>query len=137
MHTEKQLKATVKAAPDDTAVWQSGIESGLIRIIPEISGSSNGGEKVSGAGYGDVKEKVTGRNFTVSYKDPNYVDNCNFYTELEKSRAWYFAYKTETLLHISDKAVSIFANNPTTENVEDDVTRNSIVTGKQIGRAHV
>ena len=62
--------------------------------------------------------------------NPNlvYDGNCNFYTELEKSRAWYFAYKTETLLHISDKAVSIFANNPTTENIEDDVTWNVEVT---------
>ena len=118
----KDYVATVKAAPDDTVAWQTGIESGLIRIIPEISGTSNGGEKVSGAGYGDVREKVTGRNFTVSYKDPNYDGNCNFYTELEKSRAWYFAYKTETFLHISEKAVSIFANNPVTENLEDDVT---------------
>ncbi len=120
----KDYVATIKAAPDDTVAWQTGIEAKLIRIIPEISGTSNGGEKVSGAGYGDVKEKVTGRNFIVSYKDPNYKDNCNFYTEMEKSRAWYFAYKTETLLHISDKAISIFANNPTSENVEDDVTWN-------------
>ena len=97
----KDYVATVKAAPDETSAWQAGIESGLIRIIPEISGTSNGGEKVSGAGYGDVKEKVTGRNFTVSYKDPDYDGNCNFYTELEKSRAWYFAYKTETFVHIS------------------------------------
>ena len=76
----KDYVATVKAAPDDTAVWQSGIESKLIRIIPEISGSSNGGEKVSGAGYGDVREKVTGRNFTVSmYFLAHYIYDSFFY----------------------------------------------------------
>lgn len=123
-YVHKDYKNTLIASPEDTTVWQTGIEAGLIRVVPEVSGSSNGGEKVSGNGYGDQKEKVTGRNYVVTYKDPNYADNCNFYTELEKSRAWYFAFKAETLLHISDKPVSIFANNTVTENLEDDVVWN-------------
>jgi len=120
----KDYVSTIQAAPTSTVNWQAGIESGLIRIIPEVSGTSNGGEKVAGTGYGDLREKVTGRNYTVAFKDPNYVDNCSFYTELERSRSWHIAYKTETLLHISDKAVSTFTNNPVTENLEDDVVWN-------------
>lgn len=120
----KDYVSTIQAAPTNTVNWQTGIESQLIRIIPEVSGTSNGGEKVTGAGYGDQREQVTGRNYTVAFKDPNYVDNCSFYTELERSRAWHLAYKTETLLHISDKAVSTFTNNPVTENLEDDVVWN-------------
>lgn len=124
----KDYVATIQATPSATSAWQTGITSGLIRIIPEVSGTSNGGEKVAGAGYGDQREKVTGRNFTATYKDPNYADNCVFYTELERSRAWHFAYKTETLLHISDKGVSLFANNPVTEALEEDVVWNVEVT---------
>jgi hypothetical protein len=120
----KDYVSNIVANPTDTAVWQTGITSGQVRIIPDVSGTSNGGEKVAGAGYGDQKEKVTGRNYTVNFKDPNYVGNCSFYTELELSRAWHLAYKTETLLHVSDKVVSTFANNPTTENLEDDVVWN-------------
>ena len=120
-YIHKDYVSIIQAAPNDTALWQTGIESGLIRIIPEVSGTSNGGEKVAGAGYGDQKEQVTGRNYVVAFKDPNYVDNCLFFTELEKSRAWFLAYKTETLLHISDKPVSVFTNNAVTENLEEDV----------------
>jgi hypothetical protein len=124
----KDYVSTIRANPTDTANWLTGIESGLIRIIPEVSGTSNGGEKVSGAGYGDQAQQVTGRNYIVAFKDPNYVDNCSFYTELERSRAWYVGYKTETLLHISDKSVSTFTNNPVTENLEDDVVWNAELT---------
>ncbi len=120
----KDYLSAVVAATDDTTVWQTGINSGQIKVISEVSGTSNGGEKVAGTGYGDLREKVTGRNYTVTYKDPNYADNCNFYTELEKSRTWHLAYKTESLLHISDKAISLFVNNPVTENLEDDVVWN-------------
>ncbi len=117
----KDYLASIVAAPGDTSVWTTGINSSLVRIIPEVSGTSNGGEKVSGAGYGNKKEKVTGRNYTVAYKDPNYADNCSFYTELEKSSVWYMAYKTETLLHISGNPISVFVGNPATENLEDDI----------------
>ena len=120
-YIHKDYVSDITAAPDDTTVWQTGINAGQIKVISEVSGTSNGGEKVAGAGYGDAREKVTGRNYTVSYRDPNYADNCNFYTELEKNRSWHLAYKTETLLHISDKVISLFVNNPATENLEDDI----------------
>jgi len=54
----KDYVATVKAAADDTVAWQTGLESGSSRIIPEISGTSNGAEKASAAGSGAVREKV-------------------------------------------------------------------------------
>jgi len=120
----KDAVSAIQADPDTTATWQTYITSGLIRIIPEVSGTSTGGAKVTTAGYGDVKEKVGGRDYTVMFKDPNYDGNCAFYTELEKSRAWHVAYKTETLLHISDKPVSVFVSNPVTETLEEDVVWN-------------
>ena len=124
----KDYKNIILASPNDTAVWVAGIEDGLIKIIPEVSGTSNGGEKVTSAGYGDQKEQVTGRNYVVAFKDPNYDGNCEFYNQIELSRAWHFAYKTETLIHISDKAVSTFTNNPVSENLEDDVVWNAEIT---------
>lgn len=117
----KSIIDTIRANPADTAAWQDGIATGLIKIIPEITGTSNGGDKVTGPGYGDRKERVTGRDYVVAFKDPNYKNNCEFYTELEKSSSWHFAYKTETLLHISDKKVTTFAKNPTEEGVDTDV----------------
>lgn len=124
----KDYKDIILASPDDTAVWVAGIDAGLIKIIPEVSGTSNGGEKVVSAGYGDQKEKVSGRNYVATYKDPNYDGNCEFYSQLELSRSWHFYYKTETLGHLSDKSISLFTNNPVTENLEDDIVWNAEVT---------
>lgn len=120
-YINKSVVATIQAAPSDTAAWQAGIQAGTIRVIPEVLGSWNGGDPVTGTGYGDSKDKTTGRNCEANFKDPNYADNCSFYSELEKSRNWHLAFKSETMIHISAKPVTVFAKNPLTENLDDDV----------------
>jgi hypothetical protein len=107
--------------PSDPTEWQTGINAGDIIIIPEVLGSFDGGTEVEGAGYGRQSTSLLGYNFTANFKDPNYKSNCTFYNLLKNSRAWKFAYKTETQIHITNNPVQVIPKNPVTEELNSDV----------------
>lgn len=115
---------TSRALPDlsDPTSWRAGIEAGDIIIIPQVLGSFDGGSEVESPGYGSQSTNLTGYNFSANFKDPNYKQNATFYNALKNSRAYKFAFVTETQVHISDNAVSVIPKNPVTENLTDDVT---------------
>lgn len=107
--------------PTDPTEWQAGIDSGEIRIIPEVQGSFDGGAPVEEAGFGDQSTRVTGYNFTLNYKDPNYKDNAAFYNAIRSSRTWRIAYRTETQTHIAEAIGQFTPKNPVGENLTDVV----------------
>lgn len=98
--------------------WITGIESGDIIIIPATRGSFDGGTPKLVTGYGDVAEKYASSDYSLTYFDPNYKTNRDFYNALKRSVNYKVAYKTETLVHMTDKVASIAPKAP----VVDDVT---------------
>lgn len=129
----KSVLATLMTDLEDEEAWVDAVQAGTVKLIPNIRGNSDGGSKNTRDGYGDATEEVTGRTVTVNFKDPNYKKNCEFYTALEnsKGRTYHFAYLTETLLHISDKPVSVFAKNPVEDGKDSDVVWDIEVVWKQ------
>lgn len=107
--------------PSNPTEWQTGINSGDIIVIPEVLGSFDGGSEVESAGYGRQSTNLTGYNFTSNFKDPNYKQNALFYNTLKNSRAYKYAFVSETQAHLTDNAVSVIPKNPITENLTDDV----------------
>lgn len=101
--------------------WTAAINAGDIIIIPQVLGSFDGGAEVESAGYGRQSTNLTGYNFSANFKDPNYKLNATFYNALKNSRAYKFAFVTETQVHISENAVAVIPKNPVTENLTDDV----------------
>ena len=104
--------------PSNEQEWIDGINSGNIIIIAETNGSFDGGTPKEGPGYGDTTSTYLGSDFVLKYKDPNYKQNCHFYNTINKSRNYKVAYRTETLVHISDKTAYINAKPA----VQDDLT---------------
>jgi hypothetical protein len=105
----------------DPTEWETGVANGDIIIIPEVLGSFDGGSPVESTGYGDQQSKITGYNFVLTYKDPNYKENADFYNALKNSRNYKVAWRTETLTHVSDNTVSVIPKQPVTENLTDEV----------------
>jgi len=101
----------------DPTEWQTGINSRDIIVIPAVFGSFDGGSPVEGTGYGRQATRLTGYNFSLTYKDPNYKSNCEFYNGLKNSRNYKVAWVTETQTHISDNAVSVIPKQPVTDDV--------------------
>lgn len=118
-------KATLAVNPESAALWTAGIESGDIVIIPKVVGSLDAPDPITGPGYGDDLETILGRDFTLTLRDPNYKNNCNFYNTLKKQNGmWHGIYRTGTQTHITDETVTIDARAPITETLEDNVEWN-------------
>lgn len=115
-------KAILLANPTSFAVWQAGIKSEDIIIIPKVIGALDAPDPITGPGYGDDTESILGRDFTLTWRDPYYADNCIFYNTLKKKTGIYHAiYRTSSKTHVSDVTVTIDARAPVTDNQDDNV----------------
>lgn len=113
--------ATIMADPTDAQLWTDAITAGDVIVLPQLTGTFDGGAPKYGPGYGDLKEKFLGSDFTAVIKDPVYKENWAHYKSLAGKSNWHFVYITESQLHVSGKAVNVAPKNPITENVDDDV----------------
>lgn len=113
--------------PTSPTQWAAGIAAKKIIIISSTNGSFDGGSEVEGPGYGDQQSKLTGYNFQLTYLDPNYKLNADFYNSLKRSSNYRFAYRTETLVHLTENTVSVIPKNPVTAALTDEVTWSVLV----------
>lgn len=113
--------------PSDPTEWQTGVANKDIIIISGVNGSFDGGSEVEVPGYGDQATFLAGYNFVLTYNDPNYKNNADFYNAIKRSSEYKFAYKTETQIHIVEKAVSLVPKNPVGEDITGFVVWNVLV----------
>lgn len=114
--------------PSDPTEWEALFAAGDLILIPETKGTFDGGSPVFAPGYGDQQQRLVGYNFTLTYQDPNYKQNCDFYNAMKFSRGWKFVYRTETQIHIVDYTVQATPTNPVEEDKTTEVTWNVSVT---------
>lgn len=117
----KTYYPTLIADAENVSVWNAGIASGAIIIIPETQGDYDGGAPQMGQGYGDSEETLNAYLFTAMIKDPNYAGNRNFYNSIKGSRNFHFAFASETILRISDEPVTIIPTNPIANDLKQEV----------------
>ena len=113
--------------PSDPTEWQAGIAAKSIIVIPATNGSFDGGSEVETPGYGDQQTKLTGYSFVLTYNDPNYKLNADFYNLLKRSRNYKIAFRTETLTHLSVNTVTVIPKNPVAEDLTSEVVWNVAV----------
>jgi hypothetical protein len=104
----------------DTAI-ADGITGKVIYIIPETTGTFDGGSPVEGPGYGDRTSRFIGFNFGLAYKDPSFAANTDFYNTISRSTGWMFFWRTETLTRISNNPVTIIHKSPVQEDLNSEV----------------
>lgn len=120
----KDFEFTDPANPNE---WTTGVGNKDIIIIPDVRGSYDGGSEVEGPGYGDQETKLIGYNFQLTFNDPNYKNNRDFYNVLKRSRSFRLAFRTETLTHITANAVSVIPKDPVSEELTSEVVWNVLV----------
>ena len=117
----KDIYNTIKLQPTDANTWAQALHDGDAFVIPETQGSFDGGAPVEVTGYGDVGTKIVGYNFTLSYKDPSFIQNCGFYNTIKGSTNWHIAFRTETQTRISSRPVAILPKSPVEEDINSEV----------------
>lgn len=125
------IKSTAFTDPSDPTEWEAAVATGDITVIPEVTGTFNGGDPVESAGYGDQATKITGYNFELAFKDPSYANNAAFYNALKRSRGYRVAFRTENYIHISTNTVTVIPKNPISENLTDEVVWDVLVKFSQ------
>jgi hypothetical protein len=86
--------------PSDATEWQDAVAAGNVVIIPEVSGSYDGGKPKDGPGYGRAESTYMGSDHSLKFSDPTYKANIAFYNLLRKSRNYKMAFVTETQVHM-------------------------------------
>lgn len=109
--------------------FESLIESGKLHLISETTGTFDGGSAQTGDGYGDEETRLLGYLYTLSFKDPSYSGNKDFYERAENEH-WKLIWRTETLLHFADKVANIQAIAPVEQDLTSAVAWNVTATWK-------
>jgi len=108
--------------PASASEWNTGILAGQIIIIPLTYGTFDGGVPQEGQGFGDSPTSLDGYDFLLNYADPNFNGNCDFYDNLKNARnAYKVSWRTETLIYLSDKTVTILPKFPIAQDVKSKV----------------
>lgn len=102
---------------------------GKLHIISETTGSFDGGSAQTGDGYGDEESRLLGYLYTLTFKDPSYSGNEEFWEAAEKDH-WKPVWRTENILHFADKPATIQATNPIEEDLTSAVVWNVQATWK-------
>jgi len=114
-------KGTKLSTPAVSTEWTAGIEAGNILVIPETTGTFDGGSPKEGKGYGNRKSTILGYDYVLNVSDPSYIGNALFWDTIKDSPEYLVAFRTETQVHISEEVVTIIPKNPVEEDVDSEV----------------
>lgn len=121
----KSIASTI-VAPWDLTTWLAAVEAETIHIIPQTSGTYDGGTPKEIPGFGDELTKKVGDDYVLTFKDPNYLENIAFYEALEKLE-FIPAWRTETLVSFAGagiKGCKVTAKAPVEDDLESIVAWN-------------
>lgn len=107
--------------PTSSTQWAAGIASKDIIVIWKTQGTYDGGQTGELVGFGDSATVNGNTTHTITYKDPNYADNCDFYNAIKGSSDYTIAFRTSSLVHFAGAPVTLTPKNP----IADDI--NSVV----------
>jgi len=108
--------------PTNPTEWDAGISNEDIIVIWETQGSYDGGTTSELTGFGDREFTNGGTSHVLTYKDPNYAENCDFYNAMRGSSNYSFGYRTSSKIHLSGAPVTATPKNP----VQDDLKSNVV-----------
>ena len=102
--------------------WIAGINAGKIKVIPDVRGEKPKGSPVLVDGYGRLKQRMIGYDFTASITDPSLIGNYDFYASLVGSTNYRLAFCTDTQVYVTSEPVTIIPDFIVTVDLNSEVT---------------
>ena len=107
--------------PESLTEWQQAIQNGNVILIPQVHGELAEPSEQTGPGYGNTVETLLGFDFVVTYHDPNYAENCDFYNEIKRTQNYRFMYKSGTKGHLTEATVTVIPKAPIADDLNAEV----------------
>lgn len=124
---------TILAAVDDPTVWASGQNDDLkVIVIPQTHGEYPAPSEITGPGYGDQVEQIVGFDHQVTFFDPTYSDNCDFWNAMRSARNYHLAYRTSSKIHITQDPVTWIPKAPIADDLGSEVVWNVLAKWRNI-----
>lgn len=89
--------------------WDEGVAGGFITIVPQTNGELTI-DQLQGDGYGKRPQTNTIKEYTLTYNDPTFIGNYNFYDGASGQYKYKIFFRTSDAIYFSDTAVLITPN---------------------------
>jgi len=120
---KKSYSFTDITDPDE---WQTAICSKDVYVFPYTRGTLEIAEQLA-AGFGNTSQDLDAYEFTLNVFEPNFLDNCNFWNTIKKSKDFLVGYRTESKIYVSDNEALIVPKAPIAEDLKAKVIWNIII----------
>jgi hypothetical protein len=107
----KSFYSQLMADPEDSSLWLAGMAANLIIVLPKTAGEAQL-TPITNRGFGYSEEMLVAYKFDINVISPDYIGNVSPWNMVSGSRNYYIAWRSETLLRISDRPAMIMAINP-------------------------
>lgn len=107
--------------PSNSTEWNTGIANGDIIVIGKTQGSFDGGTPQELPGYGRSEFTYGQSSFVLTFRDPNYKNNCDFYNQVKGASNYKGAYVTSSQVHLINTPVSASVKNPVSDDLKSHV----------------
>lgn len=105
--------------------WTTKIAAGNARILWQVTGSLSNVTVEQLAGFGDVEFENGSTSWEAVIRDPNVVDNVDFYDALKLTSEWVLVYRTSSKIWDTGEACSISSKPVISDNLKDVVVYES------------
>jgi hypothetical protein len=101
--------------------WTTKIGTGDARVLWQVNGTVSDVSTEQLPGFGDVEFENGSTSWTAAIKDPNVIENTDFYNALKLSSEWVLVYKTSSQIWDTGEISNISVKPVVSENLKDVV----------------
>lgn len=110
----------------DAAEWNTKIDAGDVRIIYGITGSFAAGDPEQLTGFGEQEFENGQATNEITWRDPNVIQDNDFYNALPRTNEWVMVFKTENYIWDCHNVASFKTRPIVTDNIKEVVVYEAI-----------
>jgi len=108
--------------PANPTEWATAVQNQNAIVIWQTQGSYDGGNVTELTGFGDVPFYNGNRTHTLTIKDPNAVQNIDFYNDILNSQEYTVVYRTSSYIWLAAAPVIVTPKAPVADDINGQLT---------------
>ena len=108
--------------PEDPTEWNTGLANGDITVLWATAGNYDGGTVTELPGFADSEFVNGGISHILTYRDPNVVENCDYYNAIKESNDYTLWFRTSSKIWEAGAPVTITPKIPIADDLKSVMT---------------